>query len=179
MIIALAGRRIDAPDAERARFPLANTTLVSERLRRLFHDSAATALVSSAACGADLIALSVAGSLGMRRRIVLPFDAQRFRKQSVNDRPGDWGRLYDEILEEVRTKKDLVVLDYHGLPDAAYAAANGVILNEAASLSLDLHEVVRPVLVWEGEPRGRDDLTQAFGQEAERRGLRVVEVLTR
>jgi hypothetical protein len=53
----------------------------------------------------------------------------------VNDRPGDWGRLYDEILEEVRTKKDLVVLDYHGLPEAAYAAANGVILNEAISLA--------------------------------------------
>jgi hypothetical protein len=34
MVVALAGRRIDAPGAERPRFPLANVEAVAERLRR-------------------------------------------------------------------------------------------------------------------------------------------------
>src|SRR5262245_15369924 len=101
MLIALAGRRVDAPNAGTARFPLVNVELVSRRVDELFEHEAATALVSSAACGADLLALKVAGARRMRRRIVLPFDRARFRATSVIDRPGDWGRLYDRILAEL------------------------------------------------------------------------------
>jgi hypothetical protein len=35
------------------------------------------------------------------------------------------------------------------------------------------------LIVWEGAPRGLDDLTAAFMREAEQRGLTVAEVLTR
>lgn len=36
MVIALAGRRIDAPGAEVTRFPLNNIDAVKEKLRKLF-----------------------------------------------------------------------------------------------------------------------------------------------
>ena len=67
-------------------------------------------VVSSAACGADLLALEQAGGLGLRRRVVIPFDRERFRAGSVVDRPGDWGGLYDSILDAVGAQGDLVVL---------------------------------------------------------------------
>ena len=59
--IALAGRRVDAADASEPRFPLASVPLVRDRLHAFFTERPAAALVSSAACGADLVALEVAG----------------------------------------------------------------------------------------------------------------------
>ena len=109
-VIALAGRRIDAPETKSTRFPLSNVPMVRERLAALLAAEHAEALVCSAACGADLIALAEAERLGLRRRIVLPFSAKRFRETSVTDRPGEWGPLYDRLIAEAQAAGDLVVL---------------------------------------------------------------------
>jgi hypothetical protein len=183
--MALAGRRADAATAEVPRFPVANVPLVRERLRKLFEERGSRVLVCSAACGADLVALDVAGSLGVRRRVVLPFDRRTFRETSVTDRPGDWGPLYDRVVETVGGAGDLVVLDPTGDADSAYLAANQRILDEAIALS-GARPAVRPipaeqamaVIVWEGSPRDPDDATHRFAEAARRRGLRVEPVLT-
>lgn len=182
MIIALAGRRIDAPDARDRRFPLENIDTVRHRLRALFRANGPTALVSSAACGADLLALSEAGAAGMRRRVVLPFEPEKFRAISVTDRPGDWGALFDRTMNEVEAAGDLVVLHGDSEGDAAFAAVNHAIFDEAARLAPSTNNraqgTTTSVIVWEGSSRGTDDLTQAFRDEAVGRGLPVLEVLT-
>jgi hypothetical protein len=184
-VIALAGRRIDAPEAPTPRFPLASVPLVRERLRALLAERQVQALVCSAACGADLVALEAAGELGLRRRVVLPFDAVKFRGTSVTDRPGDWGPLYDRVTEAVWQAGDLVEIEGAGEGAAAYGAANERIVEEALGLA-----GVRPgsnavafrtalgVIVWEGQSRGPDDATEQFATSARRRGLEVAEVLT-
>jgi hypothetical protein len=177
MIIALSGRRIDAVGAEQPRFPLQNIDLARKRIRGMFEAQRATVLVSSAACGADLIALSAAGSLGLRRRVVLPFDVERFRKTSVIDRPGDWGPLYDSVMEELRASGDLVVMNETS-DEAAYALANHAILDEAVSLAKKLDQPVGAALVWDGISRGSDDVTEQFGVEAKKRGLPVIQIAT-
>jgi hypothetical protein len=178
MIIALAGRRIDAAGAETPRFPSENIELVRGRLRDLFERNEAKALVSSAACGADLLALQEAETLGMRRRVVLPFDRRRFRETSVVDRPGDWGNLYDRIVDQVEATGDLVILSL-GSDDAnAFNAANGAILDEAMALWRELKLQTIGVLVWDGSPRGEEDLTRSFGDEARARGFSVIEIKT-
>src|ERR1700687_257733 len=106
-IVALAGRRVDPVDADTRRFPLENVTLVRKRLSELFVAERATALVSSAACGADLAALEAAERLGLRWRIVLPFAPERFRQTSVIDRPGDWGPVFDRLIAQSRIAGDL------------------------------------------------------------------------
>ncbi len=176
MIIALAGRRVDPEDAENERFPLRNIPTVRTRVQAVLEQQGATAVVSSAACGADLIALSEAGSLGLRRRIVLPFDRKRFRKTSVIDRPGDWGGLYDEILDEVESAGDLVVLGVEG--DAAYSATNDSILDEAEALAQSLGACTSALLIWDGKARSGHDLTWEFGEQSRKRGLPVIEVST-
>ena len=70
-VIALAGRRIDAPETKPARFPLKNVPIVRERLAALLAAEHAEALVCSAACGADLIALAEAERLGELQRKLL------------------------------------------------------------------------------------------------------------
>ncbi len=64
---------------EATRFPLHAVPLVRERVSDLLQREHAKALVSSAACGADLIALEQAERLIVRRRVVLPFAPERFR----------------------------------------------------------------------------------------------------
>jgi hypothetical protein len=178
MVIAVAGRRVDADSAPIARFPLQNVPLVQRRLDELFTREAATAVVSSGACGADLVALTVAGTRHMRRRVVLPFGRDEFRASSVTDRPGDWGSVYDRVLAELDPAGDVVIMAGHSAGDAAYAAANDAILDEAAALARQGATDVVAVLVWEGAPRDGTDMTAAFGESARKRGYRVEQVKT-
>src|SRR5262245_24067239 len=179
MIIALAGRRIDAEGASPERFPRRNVDRVRAAIRSTLDRLGARALVCSAACGADLLALDEAGPLGLRRRVVLPFAAARFRDTSVTDRGGEWGPMYDAVIDDVSKLGDLVEIADAGEGDLAYAAANRRILDEAVALGAERGEPVRPVLVWDGESRGPGDLTEAFGSEARDRHLRLVEIPTR
>lgn len=177
MIIALAGRRVDAADAKQRRFPAENVDMVRERVRVMLQTQCAVALVASAACGADLLALSEAGKLGLRRSVVLPFDREKFRTTSVTDRPGDWGPLYDKQLNEVEKNGDLLIVHANS-EDNAYAEANHAIVGKALSLGLELQDRVTAVLVWDGKARGEGDLTEEFGVYARNKRISVVEVMT-
>jgi hypothetical protein len=178
MVIALVGRRIDAPDTDRPVFPLASVDVVRQRVCDLLKHEAATALVCSAACGADLLSLEAAGDLGIRRRVVLPFDPGRFREISVVDRPGDWGPLFDKVIAEVTAKGDLVNLKLDSEADESYVRANRTILHEALNLAGSRHDSVCAVLVWNCVSRGESDITSAFGDAARSLGWRVLEVST-
>jgi hypothetical protein len=153
-------------------------TAVQERLHRLLVEQQAQAVVCSAACGADLLALEAAGVLGIRRRIVLPYARDSFRATSVVDRPGDWGERFDRILDAVEAMGDLVVLGYTEGEEAAYLATNRAILEQAAILAAQAQQAVGAAVVWDGAGRGADDVTAAFLQEARQRGLTVWPVST-
>jgi hypothetical protein len=183
MVVALAGRRIDAPDADIPRFPPANEDRVRDRLRRAFEELGATAVVSSAACGADLVALEVAGAMGLRRVVVLPWERDRFREGSVVDRGQTWGKRYDRVVDEVQADGDLRVLGMDDNGDAAYAATTEAILHQARELAGDEGEQgegngVVAISVWEGQSRGPSDFTAQFVDAARELGLRVLEVRT-
>ena len=183
-VIALAGRRIDAPNTDPPRFPLKNVPMVRRRLAALFFAERAKALVCSAACGADLIALEEAERLGLRRRIVLPFPPKRFRETSVTDRPGDWGSVFDRLIAEAKAAGDLVIL--HNTADgddAAYAAANEVIIREAEALARptfrDTPLRLVGVIVWEGWSRAETDASDGLRSLAAQAGFEKRSLLTR
>jgi hypothetical protein len=179
MVCALAGRRIDDLSTSTPRFPLANIGAVRETLRATLVERGATALVASAANGADLVALEVAESLGLRRRIILPFERARFRRTSVVDRPGDLGAVFDRVVDEAAGRGDLVTIASNaGGDEAAYLAASEAILREAVRLADERHEPAAAIVVWEGRSRGAGDLTDAFRADAAARGLAVIEVST-
>jgi hypothetical protein len=179
MIIALAGRRVDNPDAKQHRFPSTDTgiKILRKRIGVMLQSHRAEALVSSAACGADLLALVEAGQLGLRRRVVLPFRRDKFRTTSVTDRPGDWGFIFDEVVNEVEKRGDLLFIQPSS-EDKAHVEANHAIVNEALSLGEKRRVPVVAALVWEGKSRGEDDLTEEFGVYARKMGLPIVDVLT-
>jgi len=177
MIIALAGRRIDKSDADVRQFPLQNVGSVSVAMRRLLMKEGVTALVSSAACGADLIGLHEAGKLGLRRRVILPSGPGKFREASVVDRPGDWGGLYDTVLHQVEGSGDLVIELAVGDTDP-YRVVTHALLDEAAVLGAEGHETVEALMVWNGKITEETDYTAEFGEEARKRGLTILEIMT-
>lgn len=180
MIVALAGRRVDPKDQDPPRFSSTpeSVELVRQRIRYKLLNLQASVLVSSAACGADLLALAEAGELGLRRRIILPFDRNEFRATSVTDRPGNWGPLYDDVLDEVQAVGDLVIAPA-APEDKAYLETNHIIIEEALSLARALQQKGVALRVWEGKTRGEGDLTEEFGEYAKMKGLGVVDVITR
>lgn len=181
MIIAAAGRLIDKSDADARRFPLKNAALVRERISKLFEREAATILISSAACGADLLAQDAARSLKMRRYVILPFERGRFLEKSVRSRPGDWEELFDLVCDEAEREGNLIVLE--GFEDEedeakAYSAATAEILKKAKSLQSSGEEV-SAVVIWEGKAKDAGDETAAFAEKARALNFGVKEILTK
>ena len=174
-VTALAGRRVDAAGAKDRRFPPQNEALVSQRVRNMLVATASTGVVSSAACGADILALEAAGELGLNRRIVLPFSADRFRSTSVADRGEEWGKRFDAIVAGLG-KDDVIELSLDGKEDEAYAATNVKILDEAEKSAADQRVIA--AIVWNGLTRGASDLTDAFRQLAVGRKIETVSVPT-
>jgi hypothetical protein len=180
-VVALAGRRIDGTDTHPSRFPLDAVAIVRRRLADLLTRERAAVLVCSAACGADLLALEEAERLGLRRRIIIPFPADQFRRTSVIDRPGDWGRVFDRLVTAAATAGDLVVLSRDdGSGETAYAAANEAIIGKAQKLAQKgaPHRLVAAV-VWEGLAKPGSDATGQFRELATKAGFENRVVLTR
>lgn len=173
-VAALAGRRIDEPNSKLVQFPLTSVPKVAASLRELFNEQKFTHLVCSAACGADLIAIEIATLLGMAVDVVLPYSSSKFRESSVVDRPGNWGPVYDRLINEIESNKNLHIIGDD--KDGNYDLATIEILNLAQSMAPQ--EKVFGIVVWEGRPRSTGDATLDFKQRAEGSNLTIYEVKT-
>ncbi|MEP6585061.1 MAG: hypothetical protein ABJA90_12380, partial [Ginsengibacter sp.] len=153
---------------------------VREKLRQFFAATDIDYLICSGACGADLIALEVAGQLGISRKMVLPFDAKTFRSSSVTDRPGNWGKLFDNIYTQLHKESNVIILGYDKDDNESYEKANFDILNTADSLfekgSEKDKEKKLALIIWEGAPKNADDTTDHFKKEAEKRLYMIKEI---
>lgn len=176
-VLALAGRRIDAAGADERRFPPENEAMVAVRIRNAMVSAASQAVVCSAACGADILALEGAAQLGLARRVVLPFARQHFRAKSVADRGEDWGRRFDAILQQLQSE-DILELNLPSGNDAAYAAVNAKIIEEAVAWASMTGRRALAMIVWNGFSRGATDLTEGFKRVALDRKLEVISVPT-
>ena len=178
MILALAGRRVDAPDSAVVRFPLENTDSVKTQISSLLATIQATSLVCSAACGSDLLALEAAHELGLDCHIVIPFAKERFRATSVVDRPGAWGALFDQIVERAERTGRLAILNLKESDDASYLAVNEAILAHSRALARSQAQPIEAALVWDGKSRDGMDITAAFASSAKSLGIPVREIST-
>jgi len=175
-IAALAGRRIDAPDAKDVRFPLDHIRDVELQLRKRFADDGVGLLICSAACGADLLALKAAADMGIDRVIVLPFGVEHFLQTSVLDRPGEWKGIYDQQINYARRKHHLIVLEGSENDASAYSAATGRIVAEAARRTGSARGLA--YMVWEGKARLDHDETADFRTGCKAAGFELHDIDT-
>ena len=177
-LAALAGRRIDAADAATGAF---SPGQYGDRSR-------------SPAGAASWRRQRRAGVLrGMRRRPDRPRCRRRarapaqgrlaVRARAVSRKLGhrSSGRLGVAVRSDHRARSGPTAICRAGLDegdDAAYAAANEAILDEAEALAGGEPAQVVAIIVWEGRSRGEGDLTEAFATLARARGHPVRAVLT-
>lgn len=178
-VMAVTGRRIDAADAEQARFPLEHAPAVRLAIAEAMRETETQAVVCSAACGTDLLALDVASELGIPAWVVLPFARERFRETSVVDRPGDWGALFDTHMDAAEERGAVRLIDPVEDEQEAYLRVLDAILDFATQLASAPERGHAIALVaWDGTPRGPDDFTAAFITQARQRNFTVRELLT-
>ena len=138
-----------------------------EAIRELLAREDVALLVTSAACGADLLGLEAAEELGVRVRIVLPFDVDRFRQQSVTDRGERWGLIFDHLVGRAAARGDLIVREHPEGVDA-FAENNREVLIEAEAAGAGRGVAI---LVWDGEATGPEDATADLARRAEVAGF--------
>jgi hypothetical protein len=172
-VVIEAGRRVDAPDAQTARFPPSNVPKVRERIRELLVREKPTAVVCAAACGADLLLLEVAGKMHIQQVVLLPSDPSTFRKSSVTDRPGDWGELYDQVLKTAKVEILKVPEGQEG-----YLQTNLMLLDRGEDLARERGVPAQALVIWNQESRGSDDVTGHFLEQAKQRRIPFVEIST-
>jgi hypothetical protein len=181
-VVAFAGRRVDPVHPEVVRFPFENRDALGAVISEALKAKRAAVLISSAACGSDLVALQAASDLGLKNRIVLPFAPEIFRQTSVTDRPNPevWARLFDRLINEAASRDDLIVLECDAQDKSAYTAANEAIIEEAIKTSGATVPPMRrlALIAWEGSPRGPDDATADFANRARDKGFSVKVIST-
>jgi hypothetical protein len=172
-VIVQAGRRVDAPNAETPRFPVANVKLVRTRIKAALSSSKPSALITSAACGTDLLALEIAGEMKIDRFILLPSQPAFFRESSVTDRPGDWGPIFDQVI---RTSQ----VDVLTVPEGqqGYLQTNIKLISRALALANQRGTQASALVVWNKQSRGTDDVTEHFLAQARQQHLPVTEIST-
>jgi hypothetical protein len=176
LIAALAGRRIDALGAE-PRFPSDRIQTVHGVIAEQFRSRKVTGLVSSAACGADLIAIHVSMELDICFRIVLPYGIDDFRRSSVVDRPGKWEAIYDEAIGRAQIRGDLIVLNVERNA-AGYRSANQTIIDEAVCLSVNGATSLIAIAIWDSKRRNSEDATADFVDRATSLHLPILSIPT-
>jgi hypothetical protein len=172
-VIVSAGRRVDAADAATPRFPSANVNAVRQRIVDFFNQESPIALVCSAACGTDLLALDVAGQKHVKRYVLLGAEPAIFRKESVTDRPGDWGALFDQVMKSAKAQVLKLPPGQEG-----YLQTNLDLLNRAQALAKKFGTSVQALVIWNEQSRGPDDVTAHFLEQAKLRNIPVSEIST-
>jgi hypothetical protein len=97
-VTAFAGHMIDAPDRSRLRFPAALEPAVAAAIRDRLARMHRPIVYTSAACGADLIAIEVALGLGAEVNVLLPFNRDDFVRTSVAVGGPGWTQRFDIAL---------------------------------------------------------------------------------
>jgi hypothetical protein len=103
LAVVFTGHMTDLPGRNSPRFPEKMARSVSDeigwKLLELYNEHESMFLISSAARGADIIAIEHAHQLGVKNHIVIPFSAEDFVETSViGTHMGGWKRRFNKVL---------------------------------------------------------------------------------
>jgi hypothetical protein len=177
VIVVHAGNRVD--DARRAtpRFPAHQVAHVGDRLGRLLRELRPRLVVTAAAAGADLLVMEEALRVpGVAVHVVLPFDRETFRRESVEDRGDEWTARYDRLVDELAARDDCKVFEHGGEPGAgAYDEGNRQLVDHARSRAA-ADEGVLALAVRPKAPADPPSVTDRFVERARTAGLTVIDI---
>jgi class 3 adenylate cyclase/tetratricopeptide (TPR) repeat protein len=153
-LIVFSGHLPDRPE-EPVRFPADLVPMVQDALRNRLDSREARVGLSCASAGADLLFVEALLARGGNLHLVLPWEAQEFRRTSVLpfDPVGEaiWEPRYAKAIESAATIREIGYFYMPGNEEGwefTMAVTAGIALQTARALRLD----VRPIVVWDERP---------------------------
>ena len=151
-----AGHMVDLPDRATPRFPESSVPEARARIAAVLEEHHILIGYGSAACGADLIFLrAVLDRPGGEIHVVLPFERERFKRESVMRVPAHahWGEEFDRVLAKAASITELS--DSPCWFDGnAFAFGNRVFHGMAEHKAREQGDVPVGFALWDGEPAG-------------------------
>jgi len=149
-VAVFTGHMIDQPDRVIPRFPNSQEKLVYDEIATRLEKMNAEIGFSSAACGSDILFLEAMLDRNGEINIILPYDKNTFKKDSVEIIPGsNWGDRFEKLLK--RATRVITASDYTHKPDPALFHYSNLIMDGLALLRGQiLGTKVYPLTFWNG-----------------------------
>lgn len=151
-VVLFAGHLIDRPGRPQRRFPPVAEQAVRAALRDRLRPMQPGFGFASAACGGDILFLECMSDLGAAVSVVLPYNRDEFRKDSVDVVPGaDWPARFDRALASA---KDVTIASEQRMPGGGMSYQYGfLMLDGAAGVQADeLDTDLICLALWDGKP---------------------------
>ncbi len=174
-VVVFAGHLIDRPGRPRVRFPPDLEAPVREALRSWLARTRPGFGYAAAACGADILFLEALLDAGVDAHVVLPYDREQFRRDSVDVVPGAaWSARFDRVL--AGASGVTMASEQRMQGSLAYSYGLLVLDGMAAMRAEELDTSLTCLAVWDGEEG--DDLGGTASAVAHWRALgRDVDVI--
>jgi class 3 adenylate cyclase len=151
-VVVFAGHLIDRSGRAEPRFPPALEPVVRRAIRERLRPIGAGFGYSSAGCGADILFLECLRELNVETHIVLPYDRDQFRDDSVDIVPGaDWAARY---ARQLAGAKEVITASEHRMAEGSMSFEYGfLVLDGTAGVRADeLDTDLVCMAVWDGKP---------------------------
>ena len=172
-VVVFSGHLIDRPGRAHPRFPPALEPAVRDAIRARLRGLDVGFGYASAGCGADILFLECLAEVNAEAHIVLPYDREPFRVDSVDIVPGaDWGARYDRLLQSA---SEVVAASDERIGTGSMSYEYGfLMLDGAAGVKADeLDTELVALAVWDGESGDGPGGTASSVERWRRAGRRV------
>lgn len=181
--LLFTGHMIDRPEREHPRFPASAEARVRAALREAMQNirwaqAGATIGLAAAASGGDILFHEVCAELAIPTRILLALPVDDFVSASVATAGPRWVERFHFLVQRTPPENMRVMGDGGGPSDAStddvWQRANLWMMEEAAALAPEQALLA----LWDGHVGDGPGGTEHFIQTAQRRGIRILPVLS-
>jgi class 3 adenylate cyclase len=174
-VVVFAGHLIDRPDRQPPRFPPALESPVRDAIAAKVAALRPGFGYASAACGGDILFLESLARIGAASHVVLPYNRDQFRIDSVDIVPGsNWSERYDQALARAA---EVVYASDHPIGGGMSYEYGFRLLDGAARVKADdLDSDLVCLALWDGQPGDGRGGTSAAVEHWQRAG-RQIEVI--
>jgi class 3 adenylate cyclase/tetratricopeptide (TPR) repeat protein len=150
-VVAFAGHMVDQDDRTVPRFPPRLEPMVKDAIRQCLSKLNAGFGYASGACGSDILFHEVMLEMKGESYVILPYEKERFRKDSVEFvRGSDWGKRLDNVIAQAIDTQEVSKQRQRG-SDVSYEFANLMLHGLASVRAEQLETKLVPVAVWDGK----------------------------
>lgn len=150
-VAVFSGHMIDRPDRATPRFPAQLERAVRDEIHRRLVKRGAGLGYASAACGSDILFLEALLELNGKAYVVLPYENEQFKKDSVEiTHDPKWVGRFEQVMERA---SDVLLASEQPIDESALSFEyTNLLLHGLASIRAERFETeLVPIAVWDGK----------------------------